>query len=66
MIVSFTHMAGMVMLMRAVFSRMLVIMFEPRPGVLMFVRMLMPVFMGMTVRVFMCMLLAIMRVLVAM
>jgi len=59
-------MTGMVVFVRAMFSRMLMIMFVPRPGVHMFVRMLMFVLMGMTMRVFMRVLLAIVRVFVAM
>jgi hypothetical protein len=55
----------MVMFVRTMFSCMLMIMFVLRPGVPMFVRMLMFVFMGMTVRVLMRVLLAIMRMLVA-
>ena len=66
MLVRLTPMAGMVMFVRAMFSRMLMIMFVPRPGVHMFVRMLMFVLMGMTMRVFMRVLLAIVRVFVAM
>jgi hypothetical protein len=66
MLVRLTPMTGMVVFVRAMFSRMLMIMFVPRPGVHMFVRMLMFVLMGMTMRVFMRVLLAIVRVFVAM